>query len=115
MGLTGKYKFEGIQKVGTTSINAAFAGSPLLKVPFVNTLIELLINLLANKGLVVANLAVYKFGGANEADSLERALGAGIAESESGKVLTPEEIKRIDDEVIKAARKALPYGKSPSP
>lgn len=114
MGLTGKYKFEGIQEFGADTIQTAFAGSPFLKFPFVNAILKLLLNLLANKGLVVANLGAYKLTNWKDGKVLNAALENGIQESESGKVLSPADIKRIDDDVIAAARKALPYGRKPT-
>lgn len=117
MGLTGKYKFSGIQKTGSAFVRAALLNTPfawIVKIPFFNAILELALNWMANNGLVVMNLGAYKVGDAIDAAGLEKAIESGIEAAESGRKLTPEEIKRIDDEVIKAADKALPYGRKPT-
>lgn len=117
MGLTGKYKFSGIQKTGSAFIRAALLNTPfawIVKVPFFNAILEVALNWMAGKGLIVLNLSAYKVGDMIDGAALEQAIEVGIADAESGRKLTPEEIKRIDDDVIKAANKALPYGRKPS-
>lgn len=116
MAITGKYKFDGISKGSSTIIRAALLESPfgaLFRIPFFQTLLEMFLNWMANKGLVVMNLGAYKVGNYVDAKALSKAMEDGWAIVDSGKKLTPEEIKRIDDAVIKAANKALPYGRSP--
>lgn len=109
-----KYDFKGIKKMGATGIRTAIASNPslswTLKIPFFKTALEMLVNWFANEGLIIMNIgAIYVNGEINQA-VLDRAIDAGIkkVESSDGK-LTPQQIKEIDDAVIKAANRALPY------
>lgn len=120
MGLTGKYDFKGIKKADAAGLKLAFASTPytawLLKWPALATLIgELLSNFLANNGLIILNVGAFYVDGKLDQKALDNAIDAGIkAVENSGGKLTPEQMKEIDDAVIAAADKALPYGKSPS-
>lgn len=118
MGLTGKYNFKGIKEKGARVIKTALAASPytawLLKFNIVLDLaLEAFSNWLANKGLIIMNVGYFYVDGKLDQAALDRALNRGIEEVDSGKILTPEQMKEIDDAVIKAANEALPYGKPP--
>ena len=119
MGLSGKYDFQGIKKQGAAGLRLAFSSSPytawLVKFPaLTDFVLEFVANWLANKGLILMNLGAFYVGGKLDQNALDSAIDAGIkrVESADGK-LTPAQIKEIDDAVIKAADKALPYGKPP--
>ena len=116
MALTGKYNFEGLKKLGAAALSSALAGTPLVKFPSVaNFIFEMFTNWLANKGLIVMNVGAYYVNGKLDVKGLTDAIVRGYEAVESGRELTPEEIKKIDDDVIAAARKALPYGHKPTP
>lgn len=120
MPISGKYDFKGIKKAGRLGLRAAFATTPYLA--WLNTfpaltdlILEFATNWLANKGLIVLNVGAFYVGGELDQSALDKAIDAGLkqVESSAGK-LTPEQIKEIDDAVIKAADKALPYGRKPT-
>ena len=119
MGLSGKYDFKGIKKLGGAGLRAALLSTPYLawlaKVPAVSNFIsEFLANWLANKGLILLNVGAFYVNGELDQNALDSAIDEGLKKVEqSGGKLTPEQIKAIDDAVIKAADKALPYGKPP--
>lgn len=116
MALTGKYNFEGLKKLGAAALSSALAGTPLVKFPSIaNFIFEMFTNWLANKGLIVMNVGAYYVNGKLDVKGLTDAMVRGYEAVESGRELTPEEIKKIDDDVIAAARKALPYGRKPTP
>ena len=112
MALTGKYNFEGLKKLGAAALSSALAGTPLVKFPSIsNFIFEMFTNWLANKGLIVMNVGAYYVNGKLDVKGLTDAMVRGYEAVETGRELTPEEIKKIDDDVIAAARKALPYGR----
>lgn len=114
---TGKYDFPGIKKLGAKGLLLALASVPYVGIPLttwpvvkdvVAGALEMFANWLANKGLVVLNLGAI----AVEGDWNQKAFDSAIDEAfkkiqnAQGK-LTPEQMKAIDDEVIKAARKLI--------
>lgn len=120
MSISGKYNFKGMKKLGTAGLKSAFALSPstawLLKFgSFLDLFLELFSNWLANRGLILLNVGVDAIKGGegqrgfDEAmdDAFEKITNAGGVEK-----LTPEQVKAIDDEVIKNARKLVIIGKS---
>lgn len=114
MPVTGKYDFKGIKKLGAAGIKAALSANPsfawVTKIPFIVTSLELLVNFLANNGLVVLNIGAIYVNGEVDQKLLDRAIEEGIKKVEqAGGSLTPEQIKEIDDAVIEAANRALPY------
>ncbi len=117
MGLSGKYDFKGIKKMGAAGIKAALISSPytawLTKIPaLIDLVLEFFTNWLANHGLILLNVGAYYVGGKLDQKALDSAIEAGLEKVKLGAgKLTPEQIKEIDDAVIKAADKALPYGK----
>lgn len=120
MPISGKYNFKGIKTAGRLGLQAAIASTPSLawlnSAPALTGLIlEFFTNYLANKGLIVLNVGAFYVNGELDQKALDNAIDAGLkrVESSAGK-LTPEQIKEIDDAVIKAADKALPYGRKPS-
>ena len=123
MGITGKYNFPGIKKWGAKGISLALAsttwGAWLLKYtfgPVIDYVLELIVNWLANKGLIVLNIGAIYVGGEIDQAALDRAIDQGIEKVRlAGGKLTPKQEKEIDDAVIQAADQALPYGKSPTP
>lgn len=121
MPISGKYDFKGIKKIGAVGLKAALLSTPgfawLSKIPSLSDLVaEYLCNWLANKSLIVMNISAAYVNGEIDQKLLDRAIEAGIKSMEiSGGNLTPEKIKEIDDAVIKAADKALVYGKLKPP
>ena len=119
MGLSGKYNFQGIKTKGAAGLKLALSSSPytawLAKIPALSDLLlEFVTNWLANKGLIVLNVGYFYVDGKIDQAALDRAIDSGIARVAAGG-LTPEQMKEIDDAVINAANKALPYGKAPKP
>jgi hypothetical protein len=116
MDLAGKYDFPGIKKAGAVGLRAALVstawGAILLTTPVVRALVnfflEMSMNWLANKGLMVMNVGAIVVDGYLDQRAFDLAMEQAIskAENQKGK-LTPAEMKAIDDEVIKAARKFL--------
>ncbi len=120
MGLTGKYDFKGIKKVGGAGIRVALSHSPytawILKWGSLTTILtEALANWFANKGLVLFNLGAIYVEGEIDQEALDSEMDRAISEIQlkGGKnKLTAAERKAIDDGVIKAARKFIVIGKS---
>ena len=121
MPISGKYDFKGIKKTGSMGLRAALASSPAtawtLKFGmFLDLILEFGTNWLANKGLIVLNVGAFYVGGEIDQKALDNAIESGLAAVEKpGAKLTPKQIKEIDDAVIKAADKALPYNRAPKP
>ena len=117
MPISGKYDFKGIKKVGAVGLKAALTTSPytawFLKGGKLSDLIlEFVVNFLANKGLIVFNIGAILVEGKWDQHSFDKAMEDALSQVEvSGSKLTPEQIKAIDDQVINAARKFIPYGK----
>lgn len=117
MGLSGKYDFVGIKKHGANGLRLALASSPvtawILKFgPLTDLVLEFAANWLANNGLIVLNVGAIYINGEINQGVLDSAIDAGLrAVEKSGGRLTPEQIKEIDDAVIRAANRALPYSK----
>lgn len=109
MGLTGKYDFDGIQNTGARGLKTLFPWVP-------NFILELAVNWLANKGLVLLNVMAAVVDGKIDIARLDRAIDDGIRRVEkSHGNLTKSEIEDIDNAVIQAADQALPYGRPPKP
>jgi hypothetical protein len=118
VAIGGRYDFKGIKKLGSAGVRAALLSNPstafLVKVPFFNALIEMLLNWLTNNGLILLNIGAIYVNGEIDQKVLDRAIDEGIKRVElSGAKLTPKQIKEIDDAVIRAADKFLPYGSKP--
>lgn len=112
MGLTGKYDFKGIKRLGGVGLRAFLSSMPatawICRLPFSETILELLSNWLANKGLMVLNIGAIYVGGEFDQRAFDRALDQAFSEIElkGGRDgLTAEQKKAIDDEVIRAARR----------
>lgn len=116
----GKYDFPGIKKWGAKGLSLALAttgwGSWLIKWsfgPLLDWFLEQLVGWLANKGLIVLNIGAIYANGEFDQKAFDDAMNEGIKKVEAARgQLTPDQIKAIDDEVIKAADKFLPYNKS---
>ena len=113
MGLTGKYDFKGIKRLGglglSTLIGSTAWGAVILKLPVIGTLLngslELFTNWLANNGLMVMNIgSIAAEGEWDQKQFDEHMIAAFKAVELSNGKLTPEEVKAIDDEVIKYFR-----------
>jgi hypothetical protein len=118
LALTGRYDFKGIKKWGAKGLDLALASTswgawvlakPIF-LPFVGFFEEQFINWLANKGLVVLNLGAIYIGGELDEKVFNSAMSEALKKVQSANgTLTPEQEKAIDDEVIAAARRFLPY------
>jgi len=120
MGFSGKYDFQGIKKFGGAGLRAAILTTPYLSWmgrfgALTNLVTEFAANWLANRGLILLNVGAFYIGGEIDQKSLDSAIENGLkaVELSNGK-LTPEKMKEIDDAIIKAADKALPYGNKPT-
>ena len=119
MALTGKYNFKGIKKSGKAGVKAALALSPwtswLLSLGSLLDLgIELCLNWLANRGLVVLNVGLDAIQGSKDQKGFDDAMDEAYRQiTNAGGVenLTPEQIKELDDAIIKATRKLVVIGK----
>lgn len=114
MAVSGKYDFKGIKKQGASGLKLALSSNPstvwMTKIPLIGTVLEFAVNWMANNGLVLLNIGAIYVNGELDQALLDRSIDEGIKKVEqAGGLLTPEQIKEIDDAVIKAARKALPY------
>lgn len=109
MGITGRYDFQGIQKqmgrlidglLASTGWGAAILASPFK--PVVDYAESLLVNYLANEGLIILNVGVNIVDGVMDQAAMDRALDEGIRKVTQGRdKLTPKEGKIIDDKVRK--------------
>ncbi len=126
MGITGKYNFPGIKKAGVVAIEAALAGttwgasllaSGLFKFfsPLEDVVLDWAINWLANQGLIVLNLGAIIVNGEVDQALFDAALDNGLKLVENGRdKITPLQGKKIDDDVIQAARRFIDFGSAPS-
>ena len=119
MGISGKYDFKGIKKTGRLGFKGALASSPfawfLKGGAFTDAVLDFATNWLANKGLIVMNVGAFYVNGELDQGALDKAIDIGIKAMENpDKKLTPQQMKEIDDAVIKAADKAIPYGRKPT-
>lgn len=117
MAFTGKYDFKGISRIGATALRVALSSSPytawFFKVPGSQFICEMIVNWFANKGLLLFNIGAIYVNGELDQNALDKAIESGLKQVEiPGVNLTPEQIKELDDAVIKAANRALPYGAS---
>lgn len=114
MAITGKYDLKGMQKYGTRAIKAALSSSPvgsfLSKVGLLGWAGDLLTNWMANNGLVVMNIVANYVNGELDQKALDKSIDDGLARVEQGNV-SPEEGEKIDEQVRKAARRFIPFGK----
>lgn len=118
MGLTGRYDFKGIQKLSVAAIDAAIAGttwgaSAVFKFfqPAVDVLLNMLINWLANKGLIVLNLGAVFVNNELDQAAFDKALSDAWEKIEQGRdKLSPEQGAALDDAVRKAASRFIDFG-----
>jgi hypothetical protein len=116
MPLSGKYDFKGIKEQGANGLKLALASNPstiwMTKLPFVMSVLAFAVNWAANNGLIILNIGAIYVNGEVDQSILDRSIDDGLKKVEqAGATLTPEQIKEIDDAVIKAADRALPYSK----
>lgn len=116
MSITGKYNFEGIKKSGVDGLRIVLLANPstswIVKVPFINSLLGPIVNWLANNGLVILNIGAIYIDGDVDQILLDKSIEDGLKRVENANgTLTPEQIKEIDNAVIEAANRALPYTK----
>lgn len=115
MPISGKYDFPGIKKLNAVGIKAALASWPytawILKGGKLTDLfLEFIGNLLANQGLIIMNVGAVFVEGHFDQQGFDKAIDEGLEKVELGRSkLTPEQGKAIDDAVINAARKFIPY------
>lgn len=120
MPTSGKYDFPGIKKLGAAGLRVALASSPAtswaLKISWlIDPILEFFVNWAANNGLIVLNIGADFISGELDQRGFDSAMDNAmkeIAAKQGRDKLTPEEKKRIDDEVIKAARKLVVIGNS---
>lgn len=121
MGLTGKYDFKNIKRLGAAGIRTALLASPytawMSKYNVISDLFDLIwegiTNWMANQGLIVLNIGAIFVEGELDQHQLDSQMDNALSEiTEKGgrDKLTPEQKKAIDDEVIKAARKFIVIG-----
>lgn len=118
MGLSGKYDFKGIQKVGGAGIRVLLSKWPwtawLTRLKSFNSLLNFGTNWLANHGLIILNVGANTIDGELDQRAFDSAFSKAIEEIKikgGREKLTPAQIKAIDDEVIKAGRRHIVIGK----
>lgn len=119
MGLSGKYDFRGIKKLGAAGIRSALSSVPALA-PFVSSrltdlVLEFLTNWLANKGLVILNVGGNYLEGELDQKAFDREMDDAIREitaAGGADALSPQRKKEIDDAVIRSARKFIRIGRT---
>lgn len=122
MGITGRYNFPGIQKAAGVAIDALLAGTTwgawILASPFkivLAPLRDLIVNLLANQGLILINVGLNIVDGVVDQAKLDDALDAGIKRVMQGRdKITAKEGKAIDDKVREAFDRDADLGTSDS-
>lgn len=118
MPISGKYNFPGIKKIGSAGLRVALSSSPktawLLRFSALTDLVlEFIANWLANKGLLILNLGAVYIEGEFDQKKFDHAMDQAIREIQlkgGREKLTAQEIKDIDDKVIKAARGFIVIG-----
>lgn len=122
MGISGKYDFKGIKKMGRLGFKTALAGSPFSWVlkggAFTDAALDFISNWLANKGLIIINLGVIFVDGEFDQSGFDKAMDDGwekIRKAGGADKLTPAQQKAIDDEVIKKFRDFARLSTKPSP
>ena len=116
--MSNKYDFSGIKKAGAAGLKALLASTPWgtwLVTGFPGTIttfiLELFTGYLANRGLMIMNVGAIFFDGHVDPYLFDMAMDGAIKEVEnSGGKLTKEQIERIDNAVIEAARKLIVIG-----
>ncbi len=114
MPASGKYDFQGIQKMGLVGLTIALSNSPytawITKFPLSNLILQFLINWAVNNGLVLLNLGAIYVEGEIDQHAMDSAMTKAmdqISIKQGRDKLTDAEKKAIDDQVIKAARKFI--------
>lgn len=115
----GKYDFPGIEKLGAAGLRGVLLSSPytawITKGGIVSDFaLRLFVNWCANNGLILLNIGAIYVEGEFDQAGFDQAIDEAfkkITQNAGVKNLTPEQIKAIDDEVIKAARKFIVIGK----
>ncbi len=117
MAISGRYDFKGIKKAGAFGLRLALATTPwggflingsLGKLT--GLVLEFVANWLANKGLIILNVGALEVEGYFDQKDFDKSMDQGLAEVKfSHGSLTPQRIKEIDEAVIKAARKFVPF------
>jgi hypothetical protein len=111
VGITGKYNFRGIQRAARVAIEAAIAATTWgtswwfkLLAPAEDIVIDDLVNLLANEGLIIINIGASIVNGEIEQSAFDKAMSDGLASVSYGGNLTETQKKAIDEKVIQAFR-----------
>ncbi len=108
-----KYDFKGIKQYGAKGMILALESTGVGKVMLdwgfrgiIEILFEWLVNWLANKGLIILNVIAISVEGHFDQQAFDREMEEALKKIQtSGGKLTPEQMKEIDAEVIRAFRK----------
>lgn len=112
-----KYSFPGIKKFGAKGLELLLSSfswfAPILKIPIIGTIVDgilqLLVNWLANNGLVILNIGAIITEGHWDQAAFDSAFDKALASVDTHRdSLTDEQKKAIDDSIIKAMRQFLP-------
>lgn len=100
--------------MGAEGIRSALLSSPktawLIAWPaLTNFILESVSNYFANKGLIVLNIGAIYVEGELSQNQLDKSIDNYLKYIQLGKELTPQQIREIDNEVIRAARNFIPY------
>ncbi len=114
-----KYDFRGIKALGAKSLLLALSSNPYFiwlerfkLTGILEILLEWLVNYLANQGLILLNLGAIYVEGHFDQKAFDAHMEEALQKVEIGRGrLTIEQVKEIDDAVIKAARKFLVWNK----
>lgn len=107
MGITGRYDFSGIQKAVGIAIDALLSATSwgvwLVASPFapvVTIIRNMIVNWLANQGLIILNLGAIQTDGVIDQTKLDSALDDAFNKLKVGRdKITPAQGEAIDDEV----------------
>ncbi len=107
MAVTGRYDFPGIKRTLGLLIDGVLAGTVwgawILASPFrpvIDYLRDLIINYLANRGIIILNIGANIVAGQLDQKAFDQAIEDGLQRVMQGRDrITPEEGKAIDDKV----------------
>ncbi len=120
MGITGRYNFPGIQKAARLVIDGLVAGTgwgaAIIASPFkpvLDYVEDLIVNYLANRGIIILNVGVNIVDGVLDQKAMDQALDDGIRKVMQGRdKITPKDGAAIDDKVRKEFDKNADVGAS---
>jgi len=117
---SNKYDFKGIKRLGSdailgiaaswlSSIGLSFLVTNKLSYTILSFFVEKYVNSLANNGLIMLNVGAINLKAPKNQKAFDEAMFEALKIVEEKSKLTPEEVKEIDDKVIRTFRKHALY------